>query len=57
MMAGLSTGLIEKPDDVAKLLSYSEIMHPDPTEQSHYAEIYGRYRECVNATLPLFEKH
>lgn len=55
MMAALAIGLLEGPDDVAKLLTYSEIMQPDPGEQERYAEIYARYRECVGAVLPLFK--
>lgn len=55
MMAALAVGALNAPEDVAKLLHFTEIDGPDPASHDRYSEIFARYKAAVAATLPLFE--
>ncbi|MGP6158689.1 MAG: gluconokinase [Vulcanimicrobiaceae bacterium] len=56
MMAGIAVGALAGPEAVAALLEPLHVHEPQPAMVARYAEIFARYRACVEATLPLYAK-
>jgi len=54
MMAGVAIGAIPDIRAVANLLHPVEVQQPDPRRVEQYREIFARYRQCVDAVVPLF---
>jgi gluconokinase len=56
MMAGIAVGALAGPDAVAALLRPLHVHEPQADAVARYTEILARYRACVGATLPLYER-
>jgi sugar (pentulose or hexulose) kinase len=54
MMAGIAVGVVPGEAAVAGRLRTIDVEQPDAGRVEKYAQIYGRYRACVDAILPLF---
>jgi gluconokinase len=56
MMAGIAAGALAGPDAVAALLQPVHVHQPRPDMVARYGDIFARYRACVEASLPLYER-
>ena len=54
MMAGIALGTLADDRAVAALLTPAHVHAPDPAMTERYAPIFARYREVVEANLPLY---
>jgi len=54
MMAGIALGTLQDDRAVAALLQPLHVHTPDAEMTKRYATIFARYREVVEATLPLY---
>lgn len=54
VMAAVAVGALPGLDSVHRLLDYPERLAPTPEAHGRYEEVYRRYRQVVDAVLPLW---
>jgi gluconokinase len=55
MMAGIAIGVVADAASVTGMLHPKYVQRADKARVARYKELFARYRECVDAVIPLFE--